>query len=377
MQRGTSLKYEQPWIHSPFLDFAVLLAPSFVSAFLVLIFRDTFDHTTGVPLWAWVTFILCIDVAHVYSTVFRTYLSPVDFNEQRLLLTVIPLAAWLVGVLLYSINPMFFWRTIAYVAVFHFIRQQYGFMRLYSRDETPEQKKFVWLDKLLIYLATLYPIIYWHTHLPRNFHWFVDGDFVVALPKVLSPVSLILYSLCTVLYAGKELYFWRKLGHGSIPKQLMIVGTALSWYVGIVALNGDMAFTITNVVSHGLPYMGLVWIYGRKQTNKNPDQPVIAQIKVRNFFSIPFVPVFITMLLLLAFIEEGLWDGLVWRDHASFFSAFSHLPRITDQATLAWLVPLLSLPQVTHYILDGFIWRLRDKNHHWQRVIFPREILAS
>jgi hypothetical protein len=24
---------------------------------------------------------------------------------------------------------------------------------------------------------------------------------------------------------------------------------------------------------------------------------------------------------------------------------------------LMWLVPLLALPQSTHYVLDGFIWR--------------------
>jgi hypothetical protein len=32
---------------------------------------------------------------------------------------------------------------------------------------------------------------------------------------------------------------------------------------------------------------------------------------------------------------------------------------VAEPALLMWLVPLLALPQSTHYVLDGFIWRRR------------------
>jgi hypothetical protein len=35
-----------------------------------------------------------------------------------------------------------FWSVLAYIAVFHFIPQQYGFMRLYAR----RAKKWAWID---------------------------------------------------------------------------------------------------------------------------------------------------------------------------------------------------------------------------------------
>ena len=60
---------------------------------------------------------------------------------------------------------------------------------------------------------------------------------------------------------------------------------------------------------------------------------------------------------LLAYLEEGVWDGLVWREHGRVFGWFQSLPTVADPAVLAWLVPLLALPQATHYVLDGFIWR--------------------
>ncbi|UCJ07051.1 hypothetical protein KTO58_25850 [Chitinophaga pendula] len=33
---------------------------------------------------------------------------------------------------------------------------------------------------------------------------------------------------------------------------------------------------------------------------------------------------------------------------------------VAGEAWLAVVVPLLALPQLTHYILDGFIWKKRD-----------------
>jgi hypothetical protein len=56
-------------------------------------------------------------------------------------------------------------------------------------------------------------------------------------------------------------------------------------------------------------------------------------------------------------VEEGLWDGLVWREHGTVFGWFAHLPTVGSSALLRWVVPLLALPQATHYVLDGFIWR--------------------
>jgi membrane protease YdiL (CAAX protease family) len=184
------------------------------------------------------------------------------------------------------------------------------------------------------------------------------------LPAALEKIVALTYVLTWIIYLAKDIYFAR--GHGiSIPKQLVVFGTALSWYVGIVAFNGDMPFTIINVVSHGLPYIGLIWIFGLKKQKKQANKTL--------FSKLAFVPVFLGLLLILAYVEEGLWAGLVWREHLEVFGWFANLPQVIDHSTLAWVVPLLSLPQVTHYILDGFIWKLRDPNVGWQKTVFEGE----
>lgn len=360
----------QPWLGSARVDTALILLPPFLAVAFVLAFRDAFDGTTAIPLWAWVGFILCIDVAHVYSTVFRTYLNPREFNRRRVLFTAVPILCWVGGALLYSFEPTLFWRVLAYVAVYHFVRQQYGFMALYARRDDERYARWRWIDKGTIYLATLYPLAYWHTHLPRNFYWLIDGDFIARLPAGVDVAVLIAYLAFACAYVLKETMQFRASGYFNIPKQAIVVGTAVSWYVGIVLLNGDIAFTVINVVSHGIPYIGLIWLYGRKQPAVGADRAWLPRLRSGAIFSLKWAPVFVGVLLLFAYIEEGLWHGLVWRERLEIFPGFAALPKIDDQLLLACLIPLLALPQLTHYVLDGFIWRMKGPESTWRRILF-------
>jgi len=347
---------KSPWLFSPGIESSFILAPAFVSVALALVFQQNFESTPVMPLWAWVVFVLMIDVSHVYGSLFRSYANQAEWREHRTRLIIIPVLCWVVGALLYSVNDLWFWRLLAYLAVFHFIRQQYGFLMLYSRQETAQQRRYRWIDQGLIYLCTLYPLAYWHAHLPRPFTWFVDGDFVTGLPHWVAGAVGYLYLIMGTVYLAKEI----ALRNFNVPKQLVMLGTATSWYVGIVALDADMAFTLINVAAHGIPYMGLVWIYGHKQFQRTPEQQLVGRVRFKHIFAWRTLPFYLGVLLILAFVEEGLWDGLVWRERLNFFVGFDLLPAITDHSVLALLVPLLTLPQSTHYVLDGFIWKLRD-----------------
>ena len=354
---------KQPWLASMKWDCALIIAPAIVTSMIALACKPLLDNSQDMPLWAWVTFVLVVDVAHVYSTLFRTYFDRRSFTQHQSLLVIIPIACWIVGWLLYQADDMHFWRALAYLAVFHFIRQQFGFVALYSRKDPQAFEKLRWLDHLCVYTVTLYPLLYWHTHLPRNFNWFVDGDFINAVPPVVNEIAFAIYLLVITIYVAKELFLFKTTGYLNAPKNLIVFGTAFAWWVGIVALNSDLAFTMTNVVAHGVPYMALIWLYHNRASEKT-DRAGSAWILIRNLL-LSFAPAFLLFLVILAYLEEGLWDGFVWREHLTFFSPFASLPAITDPTTLSLLVPLLSLPQSTHYVLDGFIWRVKDKSSNW------------
>ncbi len=367
--------FYRPWLKNASFDLPFILLPSVISVLVAFLFADVFGHTAGIPLWAWVVFVLGIDVSHVYSTLFRTYFNSNEFKENKVILTLIPLGTWLIGVALYSVQSILFWRVLTYVAVFHFIRQQYGFLRLYTRNEQTSRRDR-WLSAWTVYLSTLYPIFYWHCHQPRNFHWFIDGDFIIGLPPIVSDVVGGLYLVVLTLYLVNEVSNLKKKPV-NLPKNLIIFGTAISWYIGIVHFNGDMIFTITNVVSHGIPYMALVWLYGERQKDRNDAPLILGLFSYRLFFSRLSIPLFLCVLFLFGYLEEGLWAGFVWREHLGIFGFVGHLPEITAKDTLSWLVPLLTLPQATHYVLDGFIWKIKDSDANWQKVLFARKIGVS
>jgi hypothetical protein len=344
------------WLVSPRFDIGFFVAPGILSVLILFLSPDELVYGTDLPVWGWVLLVVLIDVSHVYASLYRTYFDREEFQRRRGLYLSVPLAVFLGGVILYTIDGLFFWRVLAYTAVIHFIRQQYGFMVLYKHRSGERDKWELHLDRWLIYMTMLYPLAYWHTHLPRKFVWFIEGDFFSApVVEVVHGMGWIYLFLITT-YLLKEVWFtWsgRPLNPG---KHLVMITTALVWYIGIVQYNSDYSFTVTNVVIHGVPYMALVWLYCRRKWMGPAGHSWLQTI------SRPaWVMGFVGILCLLAFLEEGIWDLLVWGDHPMIFGGIDGA-WIDGSELLAIIVPLLVLPQATHYILDAFIWKLNASN---------------
>ena len=301
------------------------------------------------PAWAWIATVVGVDVAHVWATAYRVYLDPEERKRRPGLYTAIPLTAYVTGVLLYSLSAGLFWRALAYVAVFHFVRQQYGWMALYRSRLGASTRLDRWLDAAAIYTATLWPLLWWHAHLPRAFDWFVAGDFLPGVPRAAALVLLPAHIAITTVYAARQLFLWRAGRAVSPGKNLVLATTWITWHTGIVFLDSDYAFTVMNVLVHGIPYMAFVWVYGRARFRD-------AAGAVAAVFRRGLIPVFMGSLVVAAWSEEWLWDRLVWHEHAGLFPG----PAVSlGTEALALLVPLLALPQATHYVLDAWIWRVR------------------
>ena len=357
-----------PWLFSARVDLSVFLGSAIVALALLPIGAGLGVLHGDSPEWTWVGAVLLIDIAHVWSTTFRVYLDRTELRRRFWLYVLVPVFAWVAGVALYSESKMLFWRVLAYMAVFHFVRQQYGWVALYRSRAGETGRHGRWLDTATIYAATVFPLLYWHAHLPREFWWFLPGDFAaisldVLTVDVLTAVSTAaepVYWGLMALYLGRSAYLWLRRGRGNPGKDIVVITTALCWYIGIVALNSDYAFTVTNVIIHGVPYFALIYWYGRKRyrdqasrsTNRAgrrmPGSPAL-----RVFSRGPWL--FLAILWLVAYGEELFWDRVVWHDRAWLFGVGWDLETVH-----LFLVPLLALPQATHYILDGFIWRRRD-----------------
>ncbi len=339
----------QPWIKNKSFDLIWIISPSFLSIFLgilVSLSNLPLDYT---PQWAWVMLILMIDVAHVHSTLFKTYFDSNSFKNHKITYILVPILGYLFFVFIYQIGTnVLYWRLLAYLAVFHFIRQQYGFVRLYNRDEA-QSKHFILFDEIIIYSVTFIPIIHWHFDSPRNFSWFVQNDFYFIANQSICKILKLLYLLLIISFLLKEIYVSIKF-QVNLPRILIISGSILTWYFGIIYFNNDLIFTLFNVVGHGIPYMALVW------NDVNKKKKTVSGVSTI-LFSKYGVVFFLTSLIALAYFEEGLWDGMLWKENESIFQLFYFLPDTFTETSLSFLIPLLALPQITHYILDGFIWK--------------------
>ena len=288
--------------------------------------------------------ILLIDVAHVYSTCFRVYFDPREVLRRRWLYLLVPVSSYAVAWAVYSESPVWFWRLLAYVAVFHFVRQQYGWVAMYRSRAGETGRLGWWVDALAIYLATLYPLLYWHGHLPRQFWWFVKSDFA-ALPSIVASAVEPIYWLALFSYFARSVYRGRRHGQWNPGKDIVVLTTALCWHLGIITFNSDYAFLVTNVIIHGVPYMVLVYWYRRRQHDRD------VETRWRPW---QHLAVFLGTVWMLAYAEELLWDRGLWHERGWLFGDAWEWGDLTE-----WIVPLLTVPQLTHYILDGFIWRRR------------------
>lgn len=342
-----------PWLWGSRIDLGLFGGSALVALGLVWFGQLSGLSQGPFPEWGWLVFVLGIDVAHVYATLFRTYLDPTELRRAPLRYSLVPLAVFALGAWLYSWSALMFWRVFAYTAVFHFIRQQAGWVAIYRAKSRMTGAVDRWLDQGVVYAATLYPLVHWHAHLEdTRFAWFVQGDFVDVgkLCASVLPVFEVAWCLVLVAFLARQAaLFWtrRALELGKIT---VVLSTVAIWYIGIVATNNDFAFTVTNVIVHGIPYFALLWAYTRERAREAPHG-FAAELAQKGFLA------FLGFLVCLAFAEELLWDRLVFQERVWLFG--DSRVRL-DAALLGWVVPLLMVPQATHYVLDGMLWRRGD-----------------
>jgi hypothetical protein len=335
---------KQPWIHSAKTDGTFILAPSFLVLAMVLIFHQSLANIQDeYSFYTWLFLIVFIDVAHVYATLFKTYFVKSEFISYKKRYIGLPILCFFVGCVLFAFGSQVFWSVLAYVAVFHFIRQQYGFMRLYARIENNEN---VWINNLVIYTATIYPMLHWFLSPKRHFNWFVENEFFVFENPLILKISTWIYFAILAFYVVQTIYTGIKNQFFNVPKHVIITGTILSWYFGIVYFNNDLIFTLLNVITHGIPYIALIYL-------NEIEKKTASELQELHWFKNKIgVLLFIFLLIALAFSEEYLWEILVWNEQ--FSNSYSNF--------VNWhflLIPLLTVPQFTHYLLDGFIWKTK------------------
>lgn len=328
------------WLFGARVDLAVFGGSALVSLLLLALGAQLGILDGDAPPWLWLAGVVLVDVAHVWTTTLRVYLDKREVQRRPQLYFGVPIACYALGLFAHAVSSRVFWTLLAYTAVFHFVRQQWGWVALFHRRNPDTSRADRALDSAAVYAATLYPLAYWHAHLPRRFHWLIEGDFLIIpslAPAVIAWLAPAYFALLA-LYCTRQAQLWTR-GQLLPGKVLIVLSTFACWYAGIVALNSDYAFTATNVLIHGVPYFALTYRYGRMRAKDADPAPALSAVLKLGAAGV------VALFGAVALGEELLWDRFVWGDHP------------LGRLALVFVVPLLALPQATHYALDGFVWK--------------------
>lgn len=335
-----------PWLWGARIDLSVFLGSALLAIAFALGARAA--GFSALPGWGWLVLVLGVDVAHVHATWFRTYFDGEEIARHRLRYTLLPLAIYGAAWCAYQAGPLLFWRALAYLAVFHFIRQQVGWVALYRAKAGRSSVFERVVDETAIWAATLYPLFEWHLRVAeKGFSWFVPGDFVSLVPLAsFAGFARGLWLASLTLFFARELARAVLTRSVALGKLLIVATTAVTWYLGIVANDGDFVFTAMNVIPHGVPYAWLLFSYTRERSRRAPSWAP-GQVVAGGFAA------FVAVLVGCAFFEQVAWDRMAEHDQPWLFGDGPLL----SASLLSWLVPLLALPQALHYVLDGLLWR--------------------
>ena len=122
--------------------------------------------------------------------------------------------------------------------------------------------------------------------------------------RALLPVHLAIMAA----YAARQLWLLARGRPVSPGKNVVVATTWVAWFVGIVLLDSDYAFTVTNVLVHGIPYLALVWLYGRSR------YAAASGLVARAFRPGAGGRCTSRRWSALAWLEEWGWDRLLWHE---------------------------------------------------------------
>ena len=192
---------------------------------------------------------------------------------------------------------------------------------------TPKIERF--FDQLAIYSATIFPIVWQHAR-PYTFGWFTDYDLVRILPMNWAKIAEVLYWIITISY-----FLYHLLQNSFLSKRFIIwITTWFSWSLGFYWFDDMRIVSLVLIAfTHGFPYLILLYSFHNRSTifqNLNQYKPIF----------------YYGFLLLVSLPRYFLYIKVV--DGTLF-----------TETSLIFLVPLLTLPDIVHYIFDTYLWKVK------------------
>lgn len=274
-------------------------------------------------------------LGHHVPTFLRAYGDPTERARNRFRLTAIPLLVVPLMALLY----MFDSRLLALIFLwdqYHFVRQHYGFMRIYDAKIGVVPKSANNLDQWLSFS--------WFAYIIAHSDFYSLGytagllDFGIVIPTwtgaVIRQGTLAVAGSVGVIYVFQ---LARRVAYGE-PISLLKLATTLTtygvwWYAYTVLSAPFISYAISSLF-HCLQYDALAWTYNRKMASS------LQASSGNRFFRSIHAP-------------RHLWM------YVAAILAYPIFCQIAGAAAPAAIYVVNRTTGVLHYYFDSFIWRVR------------------
>lgn len=344
----------QPWIHSWYGDvLGFHLVPFLFLTLAVFKLPPFSDGYSNLNLF--LLGVLLIDWAHIFAQWHRIYYNPLESRLAKWIypasyLALIPLVALYV----HYVDLRHLDVLLVYFVIYHFIKQQFGFIRIYSKIDgrkTPLESR---AETAFIYLSMWTPVIYWHINFPKkDFYWSVN---FLKLPYIESIFYLVatLYALSAGFYVWTELRRWKKNSVINIPKNLAVLAGALGW--GSISLFPEISVLImfTVVLTHDVSYTALVWMMARRD-----HKITYKKVKWFSWWSGPGMIFYVGVLIAGSHFIMVIHQELARDAELNYFLYGKIFNHITSSArewqSFGWA--LFFATQAHHYFIDRFLWK--------------------
>lgn len=349
------------WLVSRRFDVAMVAVP-LVASLLSLLTLD--QRAPRFPLWAYLILIVAFDVAHVWGTIYVTYLDGEILRRRRVLLLATPLLSFVVAYRLHGQSPQLFWTLLAYVAIFHFIKQLYGLIALYKARAGERERWDFYLDKWTLWVGAVGPVLLWHASPARQFDWFNAGEsFIARIDPAFEGDVLAIMGVTALVYLLRQGQLARSAAGLNVGKNVWMLAAWVSFGVGIGLSSHPLVSAAFLNLFHGIPFLMLVW-----HRRNAVDEGQVGEVGRRWVLWLSQRKrwlAFYLVILAPALLEESLWDWFVWQAYLP--DLLGSAPRDVGDGSSFW-VALLSVPQLAHYYLDAFIWKMDESNPDLRRA---------
>ncbi len=345
----------QPWMHSWYGDslgfFLIPLAFLLLALFSFPPFGNIGPHSLSrVIFW-----VLVIDWAHIFAQWHRIYCNPLESKQAKWIyplsyLALIPLVA-----LYFQLSEIdHVEKFLIYFVIYHFIKQHFGFIRIYSKTDGQKSKFESYTETALIYLCMWTPVFYWHIDFPKkDFYWNLHFLRNPVTQNIFYP-AIIAYGFCLIAYVIAEYKRTIRNQMFNWPKNLALGLAAFGWGLVSIMVESKILIFFTVVLVHDLSYIFLVWFTGRRD-----EKLLNKKISWYSWWSVPGFSWFLFSIVLMGQLTMALHGRVghnLDRDWLIVGKIFGGIPFSEGWWQNVGLA-LFYATQAHHYFIDKYLWK--------------------